>query len=125
MSDLQHAIGVVINHEAAGAESGAGDAHFVEVERRVELFRKNARSGNAGEDGFQFAAGEEAAARFLDEIAKGDAKRKLVYARALDVARDGENHVAGSGGRTHGAKPVRALAHDVRDIAHRLAIVDE
>lgn len=122
---LNHAIRVVIDHEAAGAEAGAGNTHLVEIERRVELFGENAGSGDAGEDSFELAAGKKAAAPFFNEFAERDPERELVDSGTLDVAGNCENHVAGRGARTHGAEPIGALSHDVRHVAHGFAIVDE
>ena len=86
--------GLVEELQRARAEHRAGGADGLEVEGHVEVLRRQERGARAaGRPELQLVALAHAAGQ-VDQLAQGDAQRRLVLARAGDVARQAEDAVA-------------------------------
>ena len=83
---------------------------------------------------FAFAAFPHAAAEFVDQLAAGDAQRRFVAARLVDMAAEaielravaaGVARVFRIGGHADRFEPIGAAVDDVRDAGHGFDVVHD
>ena len=126
LGDVNHAVRLVHDDQAAGPHDRTDLGEALEVNLRVkELGRDDAAGRTAGLSSLELVTATDAAADVKDDLAEGRSHRNLDEARVVHLARKSE-HLGAL--RRLGAdlvEPVSALVDDDGDVGERLDVVDD
>ena len=122
-----HEAGVLVHEDhRASTQRRTGLLHLRHVEGQVDVLWQQHLHGPAARlERLEAAAGQHAAALFLEELTDWCSQEHLVGAGTIDVPAAAEEACSGAALRTQRFEPCTAPLHDVRQVAQRLHVVDD
>ncbi len=124
--DIDHAVGIVQNHQTARPHDGARRREGLVVHRRIEERDGDASAGRPADlDGLEVATGQGPAADLLDDLTEGHPHGHLDQPAALHLAGQGEDLGSLAAGRAEGREAFGAVAENPRDEGQGLDVVDQ
>ena len=126
LGDVDHAVRLVHDDQAAGTHDRTDLGEALEVDLRIEELGRNDTAGRtAGLRSLELMAATDTATDVEDDLAEGRSHRNLDEAGVVDLARESEHLGALRRLGTDLVEPVGALDDDDRDVGERLDVVDD
>ena len=126
LGDVDHAVGLVHDDQAAGTHDRADLGEVLVVDRSIEeLGRNDAARRTARLGRLELVAATDAAADVEDDLAQGRTHRNFDKAGVVDLARKSEDLGTLRSLGTDLAEPLGALVDDDGDVGERFDVVND